>query len=276
MSLMVITLIAIVVAAYITWVVYEIARRRRPESPLDPPVLWGASQSFIIVGLFLFMSLVAVVAVSVLTPRVDRGSPSLIIMVLAFTYVFNIPTLILAMHFAGPLGSPMRALGFSGVPLSLSAKRAFITFLFIFPGQLAFQSIVVTVWSAVTSQPPPEQAVVEPFRYANGIHLAALVVMASVMAPFFEEIVFRGFFQSGIANSLGPIPAIILTAVLFAAVHSQNYDIATGIALLPLSLVLSAFYYAKRDLVANMILHGMFNGVSTAVIIIARAYNNTL
>jgi len=73
---------------------------------------------------------------------------------------------------------------------------------------------------------------VEAFKTASS--LPALLFAIVVVAPIFEEIFFRGFLFQGIRYSrLGPIGAIGMTSLVWAAVHLQYgiYGLATVFAL---------------------------------------------
>jgi len=81
------------------------------------------------------------------------------------------------------------------------------------------------------------QPIVPPFMvdaYKTASSLPALLFAIVVVAPIFEEIFFRGFLFQGIRYSrLGPIGAIGITSLLWAAIHLQYgiYGITTVFAL---------------------------------------------
>lgn len=81
------------------------------------------------------------------------------------------------------------------------------------------------------------EPIVPPFMvdaYKTASSLPALFFAIVVVAPIFEEIFFRGFLFQGIRYSrLGPIGAIGITSLLWAAIHLQYgiYGIATVFAL---------------------------------------------
>jgi hypothetical protein len=81
------------------------------------------------------------------------------------------------------------------------------------------------------------EPIVLPFMvdaYKTASSLPALLFAIVVVAPIFEEIFFRGFLFQGIRYSrLGPIGAIGITSLLWAAIHLQYgiYGIATVFAL---------------------------------------------
>jgi membrane protease YdiL (CAAX protease family) len=53
--------------------------------------------------------------------------------------------------------------------------------------------------------------------------LFIMMLFLTVFGPVFEELVFRGFLFPLLARSLGPWPAILLAAALFALIHGAEY-----------------------------------------------------
>lgn len=92
--------------------------------------------------------------------------------------------------------------------------------------------------------------------------LAALLFSAVILAPVFEEIVFRGFLFQGLRKKTGAVWAAVISTVLFALVHTQ-YDLwgwlsvgLTGIA---------ACYMTLRtgSLKSAIALHALINLIIT-------------
>ena len=53
--------------------------------------------------------------------------------------------------------------------------------------------------------------------------LVLIAVFGITLGPLFEELVFRGFLQPLLVRSLGATPGVLLAAVLFGLLHSQEY-----------------------------------------------------
>ncbi len=67
---------------------------------------------------------------------------------------------------------------------------------------------------------PPEQQVTQIAGEAKGAVDAILVILiVVVLAPVVEEMIFRGMLLSRLRRSLGRTPAVLISAVVFAAVH---------------------------------------------------------
>ncbi len=85
-----------------------------------------------------------------------------------------------------------------------------------------------------------------------------LVILAVVVAPVVEEIMFRGALYSWLRSRFGPAMSMFTCAIVFAAVHPQGV-----IGLVPLTcigLILAFAREWKHSLVTCMIAHACVNG----------------
>ena len=85
--------------------------------------------------------------------------------------------------------------------------------------------------------------------------------IAGVVAPVTEEFLFRGYFYGVLRCYLGAVPALLLTSLLFAAIHMN------GPVFLPLFVLGACFtlaYEATGSLLTSMVMHALFNGVMLA------------
>lgn len=98
---------------------------------------------------------------------------------------------------------------------------------------------------------------------------ATLILMAVVMAPLFEEIVFRGIIMKGLINKgTKPKTAIIISAVIFGLVHGNPWQFVGAVLL---GSVLGLVYYKTKSLLLPILLH-VFNNLCSAILIF---YGNT-
>ncbi|MDX1763825.1 MAG: CPBP family intramembrane glutamic endopeptidase [bacterium] len=77
-----------------------------------------------------------------------------------------------------------------------------------------------------------------------------------IMAPFFEEIFFRGFLFNAFRVRLGTMGGVLLSAFLFAAVH---FDFSVFLGLFAIGIMLSIVYHQTQNLLTAIILHGLWN-----------------
>jgi len=110
------------------------------------------------------------------------------------------------------------------------------------------------------------QDTVEAFRACKDpLAKALLVVSAAIVAPLVEETIFRGFFYGVMKRYTDGYFAAICTSLLFAVVHLH---IGTLMPLMILALILCAVYEFTGSLLVPMVMHGLFNGTSLAVMLL--------
>jgi membrane protease YdiL (CAAX protease family) len=88
--------------------------------------------------------------------------------------------------------------------------------------------------------------------------LVIYFVLACVLAPIFEEIVFRGYVYAGLRRLANPRQAMLMGGLIFAAVH-MNSEALVIIALI--GVMLCYLYEHTRSLLPGMIAHGLHNAL---------------
>lgn len=143
----------------------------------------------------------------------------------------------------------------------------FSTYLLIFPMMFG----MMLVGEFVTSQIPTTGPFFGDFyKFFEGLmsnlvdDQAVMVITAVIMAPIFEEIIFRGIMQKGMMNNgVEPWKAILLSSILFGLIHGNPWQFV-GATLL--GCVLGLVYYKTKSLLLPMLLHG-FNNLCSAILI---------
>ncbi len=90
----------------------------------------------------------------------------------------------------------------------------------------------------------------------DSIALFIFFITASVAAPLFEEILFRGFLLPSLTRYMPVWSAILLSSLLFAVAH---LNISEVIPLATLGCVLGVVYTRSRNLLSSILLHGLWN-----------------
>lgn len=90
----------------------------------------------------------------------------------------------------------------------------------------------------------------------DNVALVIFFVTASIAAPLFEEVMFRGFLLPSLTRYLPVWGAITVSALLFALAHLSLSEI---LPLMVLGMVLGYVYTRSRNLLAPMLLHSLWN-----------------
>ncbi len=88
------------------------------------------------------------------------------------------------------------------------------------------------------------------------VALAVFLVTASIAAPIFEEIMFRGFLLPSLTRYVSVNGAIIISALIFAVAHLSLSEV---LPLATLGIILGFVYTRSRNLLAPMLLHCLWN-----------------
>lgn len=86
--------------------------------------------------------------------------------------------------------------------------------------------------------------------------LAIFFSTASIAAPIFEEIMFRGFLLPSLTRYIPVWGAIILSGLIFAIAHLSLSEV---LPLATLGIILGVVYTRSRNLLAPMLLHSLWN-----------------
>ena len=154
--------------------------------------------------------------------------------------------------------------GFGKVPVFRALLLALGLTLVALPLILVAKTITIALVGG--SEPP--QLLVQRFHDAltgkNHTLIATIAASAIFVAPVCEEIIFRGSFYPLIARMLGRVPAAIVCAVLFGAVHDTVTDIPS---LAVLALCFTAAYERTGSLLVPIFMHAWFNTLSLVAMI---------
>ena len=89
-----------------------------------------------------------------------------------------------------------------------------------------------------------------------------LAVAIVIIAPIYEEVIFRGFIWTGLSQSkLGVWGASVLTSVIFALIHFQ-YGWVELVSIVLLAMLFSYARYISGSLYLPIVLHILNNGLA--------------
>lgn len=102
--------------------------------------------------------------------------------------------------------------------------------------------------------------------------LSLFGIMAVTLAPFFEELLFRGFLQPLLTRSLGVIAGVVLTAAFFGSLHAPEYSFAWqyAVAVSLVGVVLGWVRVRANSIIPCVVLHGAYNSFFVVGLVIAK------
>lgn len=113
------------------------------------------------------------------------------------------------------------------------------------------------------------QPVAALFAQTESVPMVLLIAgFAVVVAPVFEETLFRGFIYPVLKTKWGLWPALLIVSLVFAAIH---FHIPSLIPLFLLGIALGLAYESSGTLLAPIVLHAVFNGTNILMLFYLRA-----
>jgi membrane protease YdiL (CAAX protease family) len=132
--------------------------------------------------------------------------------------------------------------------------------------------VAIYVWEIAVSvlplpQSPGKEQGLTPSHWepAHAGAFAANLVLFAVVAPFVEELTFRGVGQS-LLRFLGRLPSILLVGLAFGLAHGL---LEALIVLVPFGIALAWLRDRTTSVVPGMAVHGLFNGIALAVAVLS-------
>ncbi|MFT4555068.1 MAG: membrane protease YdiL (CAAX protease family) [Planctomycetaceae bacterium] len=95
------------------------------------------------------------------------------------------------------------------------------------------------------------------------VPIGLLFLVIAVAPAITEEIIFRGVIGRGLVARHGILAGVIMTSVLFAAVHIHPAHV---VALLPLAFFIHLIYLVTRSILAPMLLHLLNNSLAVVLL----------
>jgi membrane protease YdiL (CAAX protease family) len=97
-----------------------------------------------------------------------------------------------------------------------------------------------------------------------------LAFIAVATAPLMEEMIYRGLLYSALQKISGQWPAVVIVSVMFAGLHVLQYWPNAGVigSITLLSVVLTVVRARTGRLLPCFVIHLVFNGVQSIIIVI--------
>jgi len=160
-------------------------------------------------------------------------------------------------------GLEVRELGFKWIGTWKTVAWIVASYLFY----IGLSIFIITLFSALGIGNlgfEPQQSIFEFFGTdIVGIIFAGFVSI--VLAPFIEEIFFRGFVLNTLIKRISPVWGIVITALVFASVHFEFQSI---MPLIILAFVLNVLYVKTGSVWPSILFHVVNNTIAFFVLLL--------
>jgi len=262
--------IAVHGSSLVLWLVWWRLERthKRPlrQSKLRPAG-WGLIAAALGLAVFFLAQRLAVdflVRFHGLTGDLDVGAlvrPSPLVFMLSQLAAYLLASgyvLILAAQYTGR--KSLQRLGLSsggGVRFLKDAGYGAVACVMVFPVVMVLASLVWRVGGELGYDMQRQEMVEALGELAGRGGFWFIALQTIILAPLFEELVFRGWFYQGLRRHLKPVWATFICAGVFGVIHGAY----AALPLFVLALVLCYLYERTGRLVAPIVLHASFNAV---------------
>jgi uncharacterized protein len=108
--------------------------------------------------------------------------------------------------------------------------------------------------------PIPKQLPIDRF-FANSREATIMSIFAVTLAPFMEELFFRGFLYPVLARRLGALTSIVLTSAAFGILHGAQLKYSWAVLIIFLvGVVLTTVRAITKSVAASFLIHVGYNG----------------
>jgi membrane protease YdiL (CAAX protease family) len=219
---------------------------------------WGFAELFLIVALFLSAVIAGGFALRTASPYLhidpQLGLPLLLVEFAGYGVVFLALRVLFARH-----GQPLfESLGWIEQPFR--------------PFHLAVLGVLLWLVSILLESVLGVPNVETPFDklLSDPLSRVAIALFGITLGPIVEELLFRGFLQPLLVDSIGVLPGILVTSVVFGAMHlTQNANLwQSGVLITLVGFVLGVVRHISGSTRAAAITHIFYNLPSFALLII--------
>ena len=235
----------------------SIEKNQKSRESYTPDIKWDAKDALISL-IFLTVALVAVYfgsarLIEIFGQRALLNSSN--IDNISFSVLYAIQTLLMlgvVWFFAiFQRKSSLRDLGFTYFSIGKTIWYSFVSLLFIFV--MSFLYVYFTN-SLFGIEAPSSK--IDTLVRNQSISSSILIVVVTVIAPFSEEIFFRGFLYSAFKKKWGVNTGLFLSSFLFALVHLEPYSF---IPIMIIGWLLAYLFEKTKSLMTPIFLHAVYN-----------------
>jgi CAAX protease family protein len=233
---------------YVSLVRQISSRVTEPDAPFLRRFGWPEAVLAVFLALFFLLTLAGA------SPqKVTRmGNRDLIV-----SAIFTIGLLLVVAGFLRLRRFDLDALGgFSKISFFRTAVTGGVLMLAAYP--LIFLADVIT--QRILQKPPEKQAIVDLFNASSTLQQRMLIIVLAVsVAPLAEEFIFRFFLYGVLKRYLGRAVGVMISALLFAAVHAHAPSFAP---LFVLGTCFAIAYEWSGSILVSMTMHAFFNALT--------------
>jgi len=99
----------------------------------------------------------------------------------------------------------------------------------------------------------------------TGAQAIGMILLAGILAPFGEEVLFRGVLYQYLRDKWGVLAGVILSSLVFGLIH---LNLAVGVTAFLLGILLAVCFEYSRSLWTSVLIHAVNNSARIAILYI--------
>lgn len=152
--------------------------------------------------------------------------------------------------------NPLELFGLQGVSLSTNLKSGCVGLVAALPLIYFIHSLCLVLFGVDVEPQPLIQFLAQNPSLGDRL---LLIGTALVIAPVTEELIFRGYIFGVLCRYVGKWWALLISAMVFAAIHAHIPSLA---GLFALAITLTLVYEGTGSLWAAILMHSLFNAIT--------------
>lgn len=136
--------------------------------------------------------------------------------------------------------------------LKIQYKPKLKEYIYVILALLGYIFIYANTVELLLSNIPMNEWIQDCFKEITNMPILLLIISVSIVAPIFEEIIYRGIILEQLYRRYGMIKAIIISALLFGLMH---LNIQQGVNAFFIGIVLGFIYIKTNSLLLSIFLH---------------------
>ncbi|GCD08489.1 CPBP family intramembrane glutamic endopeptidase [Clostridium tagluense] len=211
----------------------------------------GIIKGFLVVLLSILLEVLGQVPVEIKNLFSGRFEKALPYVIFAFGVIFKYYVVIILLKCLSNSRNEQK------LKYHLNPMSFLFTAIMIIAFRLVFDNSL-TLWVSRISMPDFINGAFEELTVSPII----LILSSAVVAPIYEEIIFRGILLKGMAKKINPIIALVVSALFFAVVH---LNVPQGINAFLLGLVIGFIYLTTGSIYLSIFAHFINNLLALSV-----------
>ena len=254
-------------------IMIRLGMRRGQQAPPSPPSgrvqVWFYRRGDLICAVMLFLLFTGLFALTLLVPNVNASQISALDLILGVGFQLVITLGLIAFALRNTHPNQWLGLRWKGWPWVFVIAPATVGAMWVL--MLVMHVLGYVDWMESLGAEPEQDAVTLLKTTKDPVILMLMIFTAVIIAPLWEEVVFRGYLHPVLKKYGGVWTGAIFSSLLFAAVHNS---MAAMLPLFVLAMLMVWLYERTGSIWTPIAIHACFNAAAVVGTIAARTHGD--